>query len=133
MNQQIHFHRYRIDERTRLDASQTDRTERDAEYTPLIAENRSYYGELNQEGRPKTVYVKGYHREDGSNVRTHFRAMPRQKEPYGFKIDGITKLNWLYYGDPLNKSKYLETILRDPSLFSLLKIRVPPIKAVSGL
>lgn len=42
-----------------------------------VAENGSYYGQLNSEGRPKTVHVRGYYRKDGTYVRGHYRSAPR--------------------------------------------------------
>ena len=45
---------------------------------PYIAENSSYYGQISENtGRPKTVYVKGYYRKDGTYVRSHYRSPPR--------------------------------------------------------
>ena len=42
------------------------------------AENGSYYGEIsNETGRPKTVYVNGYFRKDGTYVRSHYRSKPK--------------------------------------------------------
>lgn len=46
---------------------------------PQVAENGSYYGELNGSGRPKTVHVRGYYRKDGSYVRGHYRSTPRRR------------------------------------------------------
>jgi hypothetical protein len=44
-----------------------------------IAENGSYYGEISKNtGRPKTVYVNGYFRKDGTYVRSHYRSRPRR-------------------------------------------------------
>lgn len=41
-------------------------------------ENGSYYGEISENtGRPKTVYVRGYYRKDGTYVRGHYRSPPR--------------------------------------------------------
>jgi len=40
------------------------------------AENGSHYGQLNQNGVPKTVYVRGYFRKDGTYVRSHYRSRP---------------------------------------------------------
>jgi hypothetical protein len=40
------------------------------------AENGSYYRQLNANGVPKTVYVKGYYRRDGTYVRGHYRSAP---------------------------------------------------------
>jgi len=43
-----------------------------------IAENSSYYGQISEAtGRPKTVYVRGYYRKDGTYVRSHYRSPPR--------------------------------------------------------
>ena len=44
--------------------------------TPGVAENGSYYGELNQNGVPTTVPVRGYFRSDGTYVRGHYRSRP---------------------------------------------------------
>ena len=41
-----------------------------------VAENGSYYGELNANGVPKTVHVNGYYRKDGTYVRGHYRSAP---------------------------------------------------------
>lgn len=49
--------------------------ERDA-LAPYVAENGSYYGELNDYGVPKTVHVGGYYRKDGTYVRGHYRSKP---------------------------------------------------------
>jgi hypothetical protein len=49
-------------------------------YTPPVAENGSYYGEVSPEtGRPKTVHVEGYYRKDGTYVRGHYRSAPRKR------------------------------------------------------
>lgn len=40
------------------------------------AENGSYYGELNKNGVPKTVPVRGYYRKDGTYVRGYYRSAP---------------------------------------------------------
>ncbi len=40
------------------------------------AESGSYYGELNKNGIPKTVPVRGYYRKDGTYVRGHYRSRP---------------------------------------------------------
>ena len=46
--------------------------------SPHIAENGSYYGQISENtGRPKTVYVRGYYRKDGTYVRSHYRSPPR--------------------------------------------------------
>lgn len=45
---------------------------------PYVAENASYYGEVSDyTGRPKTVYVRGYFRKDGTYIRSHYRSSPR--------------------------------------------------------
>lgn len=47
---------------------------------PHVAENGSYYGEISKDtGRPKTVYVKGYYRKDGTYVRSHYRSKSKRK------------------------------------------------------
>lgn len=48
-----------------------------ASYARHTAENGSYYGQLNDYGRPKTVHVRGYYRSDGTYVRGHYRSRPR--------------------------------------------------------
>jgi hypothetical protein len=45
---------------------------------PFVGENGSYYGEPNASGVPKTVYVNGYFRKDGTYVRSHYRSSPRR-------------------------------------------------------
>jgi hypothetical protein len=48
-------------------------------WSPHIAENGSFYGEISKTtGRPKTVYVQGYYRKDGTYVRGHYRSKPRR-------------------------------------------------------
>ena len=41
-----------------------------------VAENGTYYGELNKNGVPKTVLVNGYTRSDGTYVRGYYRSAP---------------------------------------------------------
>ncbi len=44
---------------------------------PFYAENGSYWGQIsNITGRPKTIYVRGYYRKDGTYVRSYFRSKP---------------------------------------------------------
>jgi hypothetical protein len=44
---------------------------------PAIAENGSVYGEISSAtGRPKTVLVSGYYRQDGTYVRGYYRSPP---------------------------------------------------------
>jgi len=46
---------------------------------PYVAENGSYYGQISENtGRPKTVYVSGYRRKDGTYVRSHYRSKPEK-------------------------------------------------------
>ena len=46
---------------------------------PRAAENGTYYGQISENtGRPKTVYVRGYYRKDGTYVRSHYRSPPRR-------------------------------------------------------
>ncbi len=45
---------------------------------PFVAENGSRYGALSEyTGQPKTVYVNGYYRSNGTYVRSHYRSPPR--------------------------------------------------------
>jgi len=45
---------------------------------PRVSENGSYYGQISENtGRPKTVYVRGYYRKDGTYVRSHYRSSPK--------------------------------------------------------
>ncbi len=48
---------------------------------PGVAENGSYYGELNANGVPKTVHVNGYYRKDGTYVRGYYRSPPNTNPP----------------------------------------------------
>jgi len=43
---------------------------------PAVAENGSYFGELNQNGIPKSVHVDGYFRSNGTYVRGYYRSAP---------------------------------------------------------
>lgn len=44
-------------------------------YAPGCAENGSCYGDISDiTGRPKTTYVQGYYRADGTPVRGHYRS-----------------------------------------------------------
>jgi hypothetical protein len=43
---------------------------------PFTAENGSYYGELNENGVPKTVFVRGYYRKNGTYVGSYYRTPP---------------------------------------------------------
>lgn len=45
---------------------------------PLVAENGSRYDEISRRtGRPKTMFIRGYYRSDGTYVRGHYRSRPR--------------------------------------------------------
>jgi hypothetical protein len=45
-----------------------------------VAENGSYYGQISKKtGSPKTVYVRGYFRKDGTYVRSHYRSKARKR------------------------------------------------------
>ncbi len=45
----------------------------------ICAENGSCLGDISvATGRPKTVYVRGYYRSNGTYVRSHFRSSPRR-------------------------------------------------------
>jgi hypothetical protein len=51
---------------------------RSAAAAPACAENGSCYGDVSENtGRPKTIYVDGYYRRDGTYVRGHYRSAPR--------------------------------------------------------
>jgi hypothetical protein len=47
-----------------------------------VAENGSYYGELNANGVPKTDLVSGYYRRDGTYVRGYYRSAPGTNPPH---------------------------------------------------
>ncbi|MFH1231011.1 MAG: hypothetical protein V1709_05885 [Planctomycetota bacterium] len=69
---------------------------------PSIAENISYYGELNESGIPKTVYVRGYYKKDGTYVGSYYRAPPTSN--YSSKntptyTPSVAENN-SYYGEP---------------------------------
>ncbi len=49
----------------------------DSSPTYGCAENGSCYGDINEFGVPKTIYVDGYYRKDGTYVRGHYRGAPR--------------------------------------------------------
>ena len=73
-----------------LGSSHNQGTSRDTTYSrehrlqstvasPRVAENGSYYGQTSENtARPKTVYVGGYHRKDGTYVRSHYRSAPHR-------------------------------------------------------
>ncbi len=44
-------------------------------YTPRYAENGSYYGQISTITHlPRTIYVSGYYRQNGTYVRSHYRS-----------------------------------------------------------
>jgi hypothetical protein len=47
-------------------------------FLPGCAENGSCYGDPNVAGFPKTVFVNGYYRKDGTYVRSHYRSRPHR-------------------------------------------------------
>jgi hypothetical protein len=48
-------------------------------YAPSCGENGSCYGDISTlTGRPKTSYVRGYTRRDGTYVRSHYRSRGRR-------------------------------------------------------
>jgi len=44
--------------------------------SPRVAGDWSFFGEPNEKGVPKTVFVQGYVKADGTVVRSHYRAPP---------------------------------------------------------
>jgi hypothetical protein len=47
-------------------------------YLPGVAKNGSYYGEISEKtGRPRTEYVQGYYRRDGTYVGSYYRSARR--------------------------------------------------------
>jgi hypothetical protein len=57
----------------------TGQRHRSTHVSPYAAENGSYYGQISDNtDRPKTVYVRGYYRSDGTYVRSHYRSSPRR-------------------------------------------------------
>jgi hypothetical protein len=47
-----------------------------------VAENGSKYGDKSTKtGRPKTVFVKGYYRKNGTYVRSYYRSSPEHDSP----------------------------------------------------
>lgn len=66
------------------------------------AEDGSGYGEISEiTGRPKTVFVQGYFRKDGTYVRSHYRSPPSTNESEKLKTfsgPGIAE-NRSYYGE----------------------------------
>lgn len=79
---------------------------------PHVAENGSYYGQLNDNGVPKTVYVRGYFRSDGTYVRSHYRSPPYSNPPYQQQYHRTTSTyrphvaeNGSYYGQLNNQGQ----------------------------
>jgi len=69
----------------------------------LIAQDGSYYGEISDEtGRPKTVFINGYLRKDGTYVASHYRSLPSpNSSPRGppLRIGSTAPINTSYYGE----------------------------------
>jgi hypothetical protein len=70
----------------------------------FVAENGSYYGELSADtGRPKVIFVSGYYRQDGTYVRSHYRALPKgsvsARGPPVYTQRGVAE-NGSYHGEP---------------------------------
>jgi len=69
----------------------------------LAAQDGSTYGEISKEtGRPKTVFVRGYTRKDGTFVQSHYRSLPSgitAREPVLTFQPGVAE-NGSYYGEP---------------------------------
>jgi len=66
------------------------------------AEDGSRYGEISEfTHRPKTVFVHGYYRKDGTYVRSHYRSPPSTSSPEKittFSDRGVAE-NGSYYGE----------------------------------
>jgi hypothetical protein len=70
----------------------------------FAAEDGSSYGEISKDtGRPKTVFVRGYTRTDGTYVKSHFRSLPSSQvvssEP-ALRYTPAVAENGSYYGEP---------------------------------
>lgn len=71
-----------------------------------VAENGSFYGQISDTtGFPKTVFVKGYYRKDGTYVQSYYRSLPGNKAPpnrylsvYPESYSNGTAENNSYYG-----------------------------------
>lgn len=74
--------------------------------THPTAENGSYYGEISDlTARPKTVFVSGYYRKDGTYVRSHYRSPPGdgpsvRGPPILYPDTPLVAENGSYYGQP---------------------------------
>jgi len=66
------------------------------------AEDDSFYGQISElTDRPKTVFVRGYYRKDGTYVRSHYRSPPSTSSPEKittFSDRGVAE-NGSYYGE----------------------------------
>jgi len=75
-----------------------------AKSKPPVTENGSYYGEVSETtGRPKTVFVNGYYRKDGTYVRSHYRSPPlgssgSRAPPTNTPVNDVAE-NGSYYGE----------------------------------
>jgi molybdate-binding protein len=66
---------------------------------PTIAENASYYGELNENGIPKTVFVNGYFRTNGTYVKSYYRSPSTSYVLDNVKIRPFVVENGSYKGE----------------------------------
>jgi hypothetical protein len=73
--------------------------------TPPVAENGSFYGQGSaSNGRPKTVYVEGYYRSDGTYVRGYYRSAPEPNPSNALPLlkpesKPLVAENGSYYGE----------------------------------
>jgi hypothetical protein len=70
----------------------------------VAAEDGSGYGEVSAEtGRPKTVFVNGYSRKDGTYVKSHYRSLPNPTVAPQVDTPRLVPFvaeNGSYYGQP---------------------------------
>jgi hypothetical protein len=73
--------------------------------TPPVAENGTYSGQASESnGRPKTVYVDGYYRSDGTYVRGYYRSAPESNPSKALPLlkpesKPLIAENGSYYGE----------------------------------
>jgi hypothetical protein len=71
-------------------------------FTPVVGENGTHWGDISDAtGRPKTVYVNGHTRSDGTYVRGHWRSPPGSGSASTYKptyTDPGVAENGSYYG-----------------------------------
>lgn len=86
---------------------------------PVSGENGTRYGDISPlTGRPKTVYVNGYSRSDGTYVSSHWRSPPGASAsgPSAYNSSGVAG-NGSYYGQissqtGLPKTTYVRSYTR---------------------